>query len=77
MTKLTDEALGLIKKYKPLFIKMQIALEVTERTMYNYVNSNDDALTKVSAMNELVEYTQKPLSSLTVEGVKLSKLLSK
>lgn len=76
MTKLTDEAITIIKEDRGLFIKIQAALGCTERTMYNYVNSNASELTKVSAINILVEHTNRALSELTTGG-KLSKLLAK
>lgn len=76
MISLTAEAIELIKINKSLFVKMQIALEVSERTMYNYINNNSDELTKVDSLNQLVEHTGRPLSEL-IEGPKLSKLLAK
>lgn len=76
MITLTPKAIELIKGDTPLFIKIQIALGVTERTMYNYVKSNSEELTKVAALNQMVEHTGKPLSEI-ITGGKLSKLLSK
>lgn len=76
MIQLTDEAIGLIKSDKPLFNKIFVAMGITERTMYNYVNSNSDELIKISCLNELVTHTGRPLSDL-ITGPKLSKLMSK
>ncbi len=75
--KLTDEALELISGDRQLFIKIQIALSVSERTMYNYINSNSEDLTKIEALNELVEHTGRSLSELLAGNGKLSKLLAK
>lgn len=76
MIKLNTHAIGLIKGDKHLWIKIQAALSITERTMYNYLDKNSEDLTKLSAVNELVSYTGLPLSELTDNG-KLHKLLSK
>jgi hypothetical protein len=77
MITLTTEAAELIRDDKQLFIKIQIALGVSERTMYNYVNNNAQDLTKVSSLNELVAHTGRPLSELISGSDKLSKLLAK
>lgn len=76
MISLTTEAIELIKDDKSLFNKIFVVLGITERTMYNYLNSNSNELIKVNCLNELVEHTQRPLSEL-ITGGKLSKLLSK
>ncbi len=76
MIALNKFALDLIKEERSLFIKIQLELKISERTMYNYINSCSEELTKLSSINALVEFTNMPLSNL-IEGGKLSKLLAK
>lgn len=76
MILLNNEAVEIIKNDRDLFNKIMVALSVSERTMYNYVAKKSNDLTKVSALNELVEHTQRPLSELVTSN-RLSKLLSK
>lgn len=76
MITLNETAINLIKKDRLLFIALQSALKVSERTMYNYINGNSEELTKLSCINALVEFTNQSLSDF-IDGGKLSKLLAK
>ena len=76
MITLTQNTIDLIRAKKPLFIKVQAALEISEKTMYNYLDSNSENLTKLSAIDILVSETGKPLSEL-VNNIKANKLMAK
>lgn len=74
--KLKQQTVDFIKDEKPLFIKIQAALGVSEKTMYDYINKNSHNLTKLDSISTIVEHTGKPLSEL-VDGIKINRLLSK
>lgn len=76
MIKLNEKGITLIRENKGLFIKIQADLGVSEKTMYNYINENSENLTKLCAINTLVNEANVPLSEL-IDGGKVSKLLIK
>ena len=76
MITLNTEALALIRADKKLQLKIQTILEVTERTMYTYLKNGSPEFTRLDIINEIVIYTDRPLSEL-ITGGKLSKLVAK
>lgn len=74
MIQLNESAIAAIKSDRQLFLKIQMALQVTEKTMYNYFKQGNE-LTKIEVVNILVEHTDRPLSEFM--DFKPSKLLLK
>lgn len=74
MVQLNENAIAAIKNDRELFLKIQMALKVTEKTMYNYFKHGNE-LTKIEVINILVQHTGRPLSDFM--DFKPSKLLLK